>query len=161
MFVLQIAVCLLTRAHLKIQLDTFLIKRSTTMHPVLKLLSLDTPYRSSMQATTELHAGGVFFCVLYTEVLEFRSDGTVRRWCEVTNGARALDNEDEELRRINESGSYLVNDRGYLELSFADRKMTGLPWLESPELLAFHVWHPSNGLTYGRVYHKNQASSKA
>lgn len=109
------------------------------MHPVLQALTLGTPYRCGPQASTQLHAGGLFFCVLYEEMLEFRTDGTVRHWYEVADGARPLDDEDHELRRTDESGSYRVNDRGYLEVTLPDREMTGLPWPQSDDLLAFHV----------------------
>ena len=124
------------------------------MHPLLQALAFDTPYRCGPQATTDLHAGGVFFCVVYAELLEFRRNGTVRRRCEVAEGARPLDDDDDDLRRVNESGSYRVNSRGYLEVSLPDRDLTGLLWPSAPELLAFHVYRPSSGVQFGQVYRR-------
>jgi hypothetical protein len=124
------------------------------MDTVLNRLALDVPYRSGPQGWTDLHAGGLFFCVVYRECLQFSAGGRAKRWCEVIDDSRPLDDEVEQLRQSECVGTYGVNDRGYLVCSFPDLELTGLPCAKAPELLAFHAWRPSVSLSFSLVYRR-------
>lgn len=126
------------------------------MGEALKRLVLDVPYRTGPLAQTDLHAGGVFFCVVYRECLRFSPGGRVRRWCEVLDDTRPLDDEPEQLRATDAVGSYRLNDRGYLSCVFPDLELTGLPCEQSPELLAFYVWRPQVGVSFSLVYTRGE-----
>lgn len=119
---------------------------------VLTRLVFDAPYCSGPLAWTDLHAGGVFFCVVYRECLQFRAGGVVRRWCEVLDEARPFDDEPEQLRAAGGDGRYWINDRGYLVCTFPDLELTGLPCEQMPDLIAFHAWQSSPGLSFSLVY---------
>src|SRR4051794_4809345 len=105
----------------------------------------DEPYRSGPQAWTDLHAGGLLFYVVYEELIEFRRDGGVSLWYEVLDDSRDMDNEGEEYRRRRHSGSYCLNERGYLECSFPEFNLVGAPCAEAPDLLVFYTRHRRGG----------------
>lgn len=107
-----------------------------------ELLALDVPYRTGPIALTDLHAGGIFFCVVYRECLQFDADGRVRRWSEVIDDSRAFDDEADRLREGEAAGTYRINGRGYLECKFRDLKLTGLTCERAPGLLAFCARRP-------------------
>src|SRR5438045_1433648 len=90
-------------------------------------LALEVPYRTGPLAWTDLHAGGLFFCVVYRECLQFGSGGRVRRWREVIDDSRPLDDEPEQFRATDTVGSYRLNDRGYVQCVFPELELTGLP----------------------------------
>ena len=119
---------------------------------VLTRLDLETTYRTGPLAWTDLHAGGLFFCVVYRECLQFSAGGGVRRWCEVLDEGRPLDDEPERLRADAGVGVYRINDRGYLVCAFPDLELTGLPCEQSPGLLVFSARRPSRGLSFSLVY---------
>jgi hypothetical protein len=122
------------------------------MQPVLGQIQYDHPYCAGPLAWTDLHAGGVFFCVVYEELIQFRRDGTVRRWRTIMDDSRQLDDEAEQLLRIAPAGHYRVNDRGYLECVFAEAVLIGLPCENDPDLLAFYVSDRRGGLARSQVY---------
>jgi hypothetical protein len=123
---------------------------------VLEHLIFDVPYRSGLDAWTDLLAGGLFFCVVFRECLAFGTDGRVRRWREVVDENRALDNEGEEMRAGRSEGTYSVNERGYLVCSFTDSEMTGLPCQHDSTALVFHVFRRNAGMSGGIVYCRDQ-----
>jgi hypothetical protein len=122
------------------------------MGGALERLTLDVPYRTGPLAWTDLHAGGLFFCVVYRECLQFGGAGRVRRWCEVLDDSRPLADEAEQLRATDVVGSYRLGDRGYVCCAFPDLELTGLPCERAPDLLAFHAWRPGSGVSFSLVY---------
>ena len=116
------------------------------------LLKIGVPYYTGPLAWTDLHAGGLFFCVIYRECLEFSTRGRVRRWCEVIDDSRSLDDEAEVLRATNVVGSYRLNERGYLSCVFPDLELTGLPCDRMPEMLVFNAWRTKAQLPSGMVF---------
>jgi hypothetical protein len=122
------------------------------MSDVLRRLVFDVPYRTGPLAWSDLHAGGIFFCVVYRECLQFGPGGQVRRWCEVLDDSRPFDDEAEKLRATDELGSYHLNDRGYLECVFSDFSMTGLTCQQATELLAFCGFRARPGVSLSFVY---------
>lgn len=134
------------------------------MNEVLQQLTLDVTYRTGPLAKTDLHAGGLFFCVIYRECLQFGAGGRVRRWCEVLDDSRPLDDEADKLRELNHVGTYCVNDRGYLECMFPNMfpnlKLTGLPSERTPELLAFHAYRSQPGVSFSLVYFRGAVTAR-
>jgi hypothetical protein len=122
------------------------------MQNTIDMLTMDRPYRTGPMASTELHAGGIFFCTVYAECLQFGSNWQVRRWRELIDGSRPFDDEVQEMREFKEIGSFRLNDRGYVTCEFPSLVLTGLPCKDAEGLLAFHAWHKtakrSNGIVY-------------
>jgi hypothetical protein len=127
---------------------------------VLDRLSFGLTYRTGPEAWSDLHAGGLFFYVVYRECLRFGSRGRVRRWCEVIDDSRPLDNEVEVLRADRSEGTYGLNDRGYLVVSFPDLILTGYPCEQASDLLAFHAFRPGTGVSFSLVYRRGRPRSR-
>lgn len=125
------------------------------MNTVIEKLKFDTRYVTGPKASTDLHAGGVFFCVVYRECIQFDREGGARHWFEVIDDSRALDDEAEDLRGTDMSGRYSVNDRGYLVCKFEGLELVGLPCEKASELLAFHAWRPEAGIAFSLVFEAN------
>lgn len=118
------------------------------MNPISKL-QFGTPYIASPQASTELHAGGIFFCIPYEERITFFEDGRVELRRKVIEDFRPMDNQDVDA--INDfflKGSYRLSGRRYILCEFGKRTMTGLPLNDNPDILAFHVHEWSQGIAY-------------
>jgi hypothetical protein len=122
------------------------------MQNAIDILTIDRPYRTGPMALTDLHAGGVFFCIVYAECLQFSADAKVRRWREVIDASRPFDNEEKEMREFNEVGSFQINGRGYLTCQFPSLLLTGLPCRDADGLLAFNAWYKSSQQSTGLVY---------
>ncbi len=104
-------------------------------------------------ASTDLGAGGVFFCAVYRECLQFETDGRVHWWREVLDSSRPYFNDLNEFRKLRLDGSYGLNDRDYLVCKFPQMELTGLPCKDAPALMAFHAWYPSSQSEGSRVFH--------
>lgn len=122
------------------------------MTNAVELVELNARYATGPMARTDLHAGGIFFCVVYCECLMFAPDGRVRRWCEVIDESRPFDNEHKALEATNIVGNYRLNSHGYLECRFVDLELTGLPCERDRRLLAFYGWRPEYGTHFSIVY---------
>lgn len=104
-------------------------------------------------ASTDLHAGGVLFSLVYRECLQFEVDGRVRWWREVLDTSRPYWDDVEEFRKLTFIGTYERNDRGYLVCKFPAMELTGTQCEDATNLIAFHVWYPLSNRSEGRVYH--------
>lgn len=122
------------------------------MNPVP--LILDQPYVTGPMASTDLHAGGVFFCAVYRECLQFSEGGRVRWWRELLDTSRPFHQDLEEFRKFSMDGSYSLNDRDYLVCKFPSMELTGLPCRDASTLIAFHVGYPLDKThEESRVFH--------
>jgi hypothetical protein len=74
----------------------------------------------------------------------------------VLDDARRLDDEARQLRAEREVGSYQLNERGYIACTFNDLKLTGLPCEQARNLLAFHAWRPSTGISFSLVFRRRR-----
>lgn len=110
-------------------------------------------YATGPLATTDLHAGGIFFCVVYRERLHFQGAGEVRRWCEVIDDGRPFDDEATRLRATDMMGRYEV-DGEKIVCRFPGLEMTGAICRRTPELLAFHVWRSGPAISASLVYRR-------
>lgn len=127
------------------------LEETPMINPIDQLV-LDIPYCTGPLASTDLHAGGVFFCVTYREYIQFSDGGRVRRWREVIDDTHKFGESDvAEIRDFNVTGTYGLNNRNYLFCTFPDVKMTGLPCKPAPHLLAFCMMRPS-GSVFGLVF---------
>ncbi len=105
----------------------------------LSQITLDAEYTSGPLATSDLHAGGIFFCVLYEEVLIFRSNNVVELDVRILDNWNPLDDEADSLSKRSAIGSYGLNDRDYLSCKFPHATYTGLPCDLNSDWLAFHL----------------------
>ena len=95
-------------------------------------------------ATTDLHAGGVLFCVIYLDCLEFGADGRLRRYCEVLDESMRLDDEGDELRAKEATGRWRW-EGGQLHCELGDLVLVGAASTERRDLIAFHGWNGAGG----------------
>lgn len=117
-------------------------------------IKLGEEYISGPKALTDLHAGGLFFCTPYYEVLTFFANGNVSLRTRVIEFFRPMDGQS-EIDRINQSetiGTYCTNDRGYIKCIFERITMLGLPLEQHPEILTFHCSTNSGDYAYGSAY---------
>jgi len=91
----------------------------------LKRLCELSPFVTGPSAATELHAGGVFFCVLYRRELTFRSSGEVNLEFKILDDWRPLDREAQSLESQSCVGKLSPNSRGYIEITFPGMNFTG------------------------------------
>ena len=56
------------------------------------------------------------------------------------------------MRELNETGSYQINDRGYLTCELPTLSLVGLPCRDAPGLLAFYVFHKHSRQSGSLVY---------
>lgn len=117
----------------------------------LARIVLDVEYVCGPLATTDLHAGGNFFCVLFEAVLIFRSGNVVEEELRVLDNWRPLDDEPASLMT---KGTWGLDGKGNVTCAFPDACFTGLPYESNPDWLAFHVYHKQSTQGEGRVYRR-------
>ncbi|WP_353481150.1 hypothetical protein [Haliscomenobacter sp.] len=123
------------------------------MNPLEKI-KLGKPYKSGPRASTDLHAGGIFFCTPYEEIITFFEDGVVEISSSVIEFFRPMDGQ-AEIDKINEFklvGNYLLPAREYIECQFENLVMVGLPLNENPEILTFHCSSKTASHQYSAAY---------
>lgn len=106
-------------------------------------IELNKKYQSGLIANTHLHAGGLFFCIIYQNCLEFFHDGKVELTKKVIDAFRPMDENDvRHLENYKITGKYHLNDRGYLICDFEDLfwRFTGLPTEKDNSTIPFHVY---------------------
>lgn len=123
------------------------------MNPIEKI-QFNKEYISGPKASTDIHAGGIFFCVPYYEIITFFENGTVEITKRVIENFRPM-NGQSEIDKINNfkwSGTYELTDRNYIECKFANFSMLGLPLKINEDILAFHCYRVTSGLQFGNVF---------
>ena len=123
------------------------------MNPIQKI-QFGKAYISAPKAATDIHAGGIFFCTPYEDIITFFEDGTVEIRRSVIENFRPMDGR-EEIDRLNNYrkwGQYRLNDRNYIECIFDDFSMIGLPLNEHPGIIAFHTHFKSGGYEIGQAF---------
>ncbi|HGG58030.1 MAG TPA: hypothetical protein ENK31_09575 [Nannocystis exedens] len=111
-------------------------------------------YISGPKASTDLHAGGIFFCTPYHEILTFSADGRVCLRRRVIEFFRPMNGQSEidSIEQFEMIGEYHLNSRGYIECTFDRLTMVGLPLNEHPEILTFHCTTKAGGYAHGSAY---------
>lgn len=118
-------------------------------------LEFNKNYLSSLIANTDLHAGGLFFCILYQNCLEFFENGKVELSKKVIDAFRPMDENDiRHLENYKIVGNYLFNDRGYLVCEFEDLflKFTGLATEKDSTIIPFFIYDIRLSNRWSEVY---------
>ncbi|CAA9197434.1 hypothetical protein FLA105534_01643 [Flavobacterium bizetiae] len=116
---------------------------------------MNKKYQSGLIANTDLHAGGLFFCIIYQNQLEFFENGKVELTKKVVDAFRPMDENDvEHLKNFNIVGDYSFNDRGYLVCKFEDLfwTFTGLSSEKDSSIIAFNIYDRRLQNKWGEVY---------
>lgn len=106
-------------------------------------LEINKKYLSGLIAKTELHAGGLFFCILYHNCLKFFENGKVELTKKVFDAFRPMDENDiRYLENYKIVGKYSFNDRGYLVCEFEELFLTftGLTTENDPTIIPFFIY---------------------
>lgn len=116
---------------------------------------MNKKYQSGLIANTDLHAGGLFFCIIYQNQLEFFENGKVELTKKVVESLRPMDEKDvKHLQNYKIVGDYLFNDRGYLVCKFEDLfwTFTGLSSEKDSSIIAFNIYDSRLQNRRGEVY---------
>ena len=106
-------------------------------------VELNKKYQSGLIANTDLHAGGLFFCIIYRNCLEFFENGKVELTKKVVDAFRPMDENDvSHMEHYKIEGKYSFNERGYLVCEFGDLflEYTGMPTDKNERIIQFHVY---------------------
>jgi len=117
-------------------------------------LQFEREYKSSPKASTDIHAGGIFFCVPYEDIIIFFENGNVELRKRVIENFRPMGGQS-QIDKINNfklMGTYELSDRNYIECTFENYSMTGLPLKINPTIIAFHCYHKINGHQFGNAF---------
>ena len=117
--------------------------------------SLNGKYSTGLIADTDLHAGGVFFCLIYKKTLVFSDNGVVRFSRELVDPFRPMDDSEVEVfQNDRHEGKYFLNNNQNVECHFEDigLELTGRPTKKDPEVLAFHAYNKQGNREWGEVY---------
>lgn len=118
-------------------------------------LKLNERYLSGMIANTDLHAGGIFFCIIYQNCLQFFENGKVELTKSNIDDFRPMDDNDvQHLKKYKVVGTYSLNERGYLVCQFKELAwtFTGLPTEKDSNVLSFHIYDSRRSDTWSEVY---------
>jgi hypothetical protein len=123
------------------------------MNPIEKI-KFDKEYKSSPKASTDLHAGGIFFCVPYEEIITFYKDGKVEIKRSVIENFRPMDGQSEidEINDFKLKGTYELSSKKYIKCKFEDFSMIGLPLEINQDILTFHCHRKTNGQQFGNAF---------
>lgn len=116
---------------------------------------MNKKYQSGLIANTDLHAGGLFFCIIYQNQLEFFENGKVELTKKVLEALRPMDENDvKHLQNFKIVGHYSFNDRGYLVCKFEDLfwTFTGLSSEKDSSIIAFNIYDSRLQNRWGEVY---------
>lgn len=116
---------------------------------------MNKKYQSGLIANTDLHAGGLFFCIIYQNQLEFFQNGKVELTKKVVEALRPMDENDvKHLQNFKIVGDYSFNDRGYLVCKFEDLfwTFTGLSSEKDSSIIAFNIYDSRLQNSWGEVY---------
>ncbi|UTN02834.1 hypothetical protein L0669_16025 [Flavobacterium bizetiae] len=118
-------------------------------------IEMNKKYQSGLIANTDLHAGGLFFCIIYQNQLVFFENGKVELTKKVVEALRPMDENDvKHLQNFKIVGDYLFNDRGYLVCKFEDLfwTFTGLSSEKDSSIIVFNIYDSRLQNRRGEVY---------
>lgn len=128
---------------------------NTVINNVLIKIEINKKYQSSLIANTDLHLGGLFFCIIYQNQLEFFENGKVELTKKVVDAFRPMDEYDvKHLQNYLIVGDYSFNDRGYLVCKFEDLfwTFTGLATEKDSSIIPFNICDSRLQNSWGEVY---------
>lgn len=118
-------------------------------------LELKRRYLSCMDASTDLHAGGLFFCIIYQRCLQFFEHGRVELTNKIVDAFRPMDSADVEMmKNFKVTGKYWFNERGYLVCEFPDVSLTytGVATEKNENILPFYIYNSNHKISGSIVY---------
>ena len=116
-------------------------------------IELNKKYLSGLKAHTDLHAGGLFFCIIYQNCLEFFESGEVAFTKKLIDAFKPMDAHDvSAIENYNMIGEYFFNDKGYLECKFEFLELTGLPTEKDQSIIPFHAYDSRWPNSWSEVY---------
>ena len=105
-------------------------------------------------STSELHAGGIFFSIIYEESLKFELDSSVTLNRKVIDEFRPMDKADVDMiENTHLSGRLVTNSRGYLEIEFEDFRFIGAKVDSQVDMYSFNIWNKLSKSSYSRIYY--------
>jgi hypothetical protein len=109
-------------------------------------IQLDKQYLTGLSATTDLHAGGLFFCIIYNKCLQFHGVGRVTLSKKVVAAVRPMS--PSEPKSIDK----------YTECQFRqiDLILTAESIDEAGTMLAFHAFDKRSSRLWGEAYKLHQ-----
>jgi hypothetical protein len=119
------------------------------------VIILNREYHTELIANTELHAGGLFFCIIFKKILKFKENNNVQLYQKVINPLRPMDEYDiDYINNYNSHGQYKINDRGYLKCKFdsIDLEYTGILLDEQTNDIIFHVFNKAAGDSWSEIF---------
>ena len=120
----------------------------------INIIQFDKVYKSSPKASTDLHAGGVFFCVPYEEMIKFSKRGKVVITRKVIETFRPMDGQHEidQINNFKLKGKYTSSSGNYIRCNFDNFTMIGLPLELNHNILTFHCHCKNSGRQFGEAY---------
>ena len=118
-------------------------------------LTFDEKYLTGPIANTDLHAGGLFFAIIYKKSLVFSDNEVVVISRELVEPFRPMDDQDEKMiQNYRFTGRYFFNSREYLECHFEEigLVLTGLPVANHSGMLVFHAYDERTHRQWGEVF---------
>jgi hypothetical protein len=118
-------------------------------------IELNKNYLTGLLASTDLHAGGIFFSIIYRQCLTFSEDGKVLLTKRVVDAYRPMDPVDVMMmENYKVHGNYYENDKGYIVCKFKEAfiELTGLPTTNNPNIISFHAHNSRFSSQGGVVY---------
>lgn len=121
---------------------------------VIEAIQFEKEYQSGPQASTDLHAGGIFFCVPYREIMIFFQDGSVVFKKKVIENFRPMDGqlEIDEINNFYMKGTYQLSSKKYIRCEFENLVMVGLALEINRDILTFHCYFKSGGPQKGKAF---------
>jgi hypothetical protein len=118
-------------------------------------LEIEKKYNSELIAITDLHGGGIFFCLVYIKVLTFKTDGEVVLTKKVINPFRPMDPIDIALiDNFKIKGKYHTNDNDYITCEFDEiyLKLIGIHLEKNPSTLVFNAYDSRLKTQWSEIY---------
>ncbi len=119
-------------------------------------MKINSIYLSELLADTDLHAGGLFFCIIYRNSLEFINDDKVLFTKIIVDAFRPMDEQDVmHLENYKIEGQYFYNERGHLICEFKDLflRYTGLQTEKNEDIIPFHIYDSRLNKRWSEVFH--------
>jgi hypothetical protein len=120
-------------------------------------ICLNIEYKTGLLANTDLHAGGLLFCIVYETVIKFLDEVSVEMYYNVIDPISPMDNSDVlTLQRYYQRGTYSYNQRGYLQCLFDNEniELVGRFGYEN-KTIVFHAFNKHQKRSWSIVVKRN------
>ena len=113
-------------------------------------------YVSADQVRTELHAGGLFFGLVYVQEIHVQSEGKIILTRKIVDGYRPMDGKQElsDINNFERTTVYTTNARGYIIFEVDGVHRTGTFTNDQKELFLIYCWSTKTKESWSEVYRK-------